>query len=442
MKSRPHFFNALFNLAGGACAGLLILVLPYLLNRVLSQSDYAVWVLGFQAAVYVPMFGLGIHQLLNRAIAYHLAHDEHEYLDRNLASSLAIVIGLSIVAICFVLVGSLFINQITQLNSNQELSIVQVWLTVGGAASLGLMSLFFFGCFGGLQLYEWENIYKSITSIGFLAIIFAALGLGIQVNPLSLAQLYFVVVSLGLLFLLWRFTRQSELRYPSFKNWHLPTTKSFVRDMYSLSIWQIGILMVSGFDLWIVAKLDFSAVPGYSIALSFLVFLSGTIAAIAGPFLPRFAAELRQSNHGQFKAMFLGFQKRLLILCFVIFFLLMLVPDSIWTYLLKESAPVFQEVFIILLIASCLRIITMLYSLAIVAANLQTKVVLSPLMEGGLNLLFSIILGFIYGPIGVAIGTLIGAFVCLLLHSFYNIPRLHKQIPLNRLALIFPWADQ
>jgi len=439
VKSRPHFINALFNLAGGASAGLMVLVLPYLLNRVLSQSDYAVWVLGFQAALYVPMFGLGIHQLLNRGIAHHLARNEGDQLDRNLASGLVVVLALAVTAFCFVLIASLFVAQLTQANANQDLGISQVWMIVGSAASLGLLSLFFFGCFGGQQRYEWENLYKAIISIGFITLILGGLGLGLVIDPSALSQMYFAVICIGLLFLIWRFAKQSQLRIPTLKDWHFPTAKSYMRGMYGLSIWQVGILMVSGFDVWIVAKVDFAAVPGYSIALSFLVFLSGTIAAVAGPFLPRFSAELARTNHGQFKPLFLSYQGKLILLIVAIFIGLLLLPYPFWLLLLKDSAPVFNLVFPILLLATCLRLMTILYALSVVAANAQHRVILSPLSEGVINIASSILLAYWLGPIGVAIGTLIGSVACLSFHALYNIPRTTDVIPLTPLSLICPW---
>ena len=65
----------------------MVLVLPFLLNRVLNQYDYSVWVLGFKVALYVPIFRLGIYQLLKPPIAQHLARDEHELLQLKLASA-------------------------------------------------------------------------------------------------------------------------------------------------------------------------------------------------------------------------------------------------------------------------------------------------------------------------------------------------------------------
>ncbi len=92
----------------------------------------------------------------------------------------------------------------------------------------------------------------------------------------------------------------------------------------------------------IVAKIDFASVPGYAIALSFLAFISGVIAAIIGPCLPGFAAELGSENYQQFKVTFLSYQKLLLLVCLVIVLVITLIPNNIWLFLLHESASAFE----------------------------------------------------------------------------------------------------
>jgi len=445
VKPRPHYQNAIFNLAGGASSAGMALVLPFLLNRFLSQADYAIWVLGFQAALYVPMFGLGVHQLLNRAIASSLARQELESLHQQVAAGFWMILLLSLLALSFVWISSFFVEQIARTSTVQEGQIRAVWLFVGTSAALGLGSLFFFGCFGGQQRYEWENTYKVIIASSFLGLIVGSWYLGFALDPFKLSLCYGLTIAAGLVFLSWRFRSQSQLRLTPIARWHFPSLKSYVHGMYGLGVWQIGMLMVSGFDLWIVAKCDFAAVPGYSIALSFLVFVSGSMNAIAGPLLPRFAAQLSKSDpnsgHLFFQTQFRTYQKKLLGVLAFLLIVLLLVPQFIWQWALKESASTFVMVFPILLLATCIRLSTLLYGLTLVSANLQHRVILSPLLEGVINVIASLVLASYLGPIGVAWGTLLGALVCVLMHALYNVPRTSRLIPLTPKALLCPWIS-
>lgn len=418
----------------------MVLLLPYLLNRLLSQEDFAIWVLGFQVVLYVPMLGLGIHQILNRTIAHSLALGDFTQLQRQLGSGFVLVLFLAFLAGTLVWFSGPYVGLLSGASSSTDQQIGMVWFIVGSGASVGLLSLFFFGCFGGQQRYEWENAYKAMIALGFLSIVWWADIQTITLTPIMLAFAYMLVIGCALAFLVWRFIYSDAFGLQMLKQWHFPTIKSYLRSMYGLGVWQIGILMVSGFDLWIVARVNFAAVPGYAIALSFLVFLSGSISAITGPCLPLFATHLAKADGSTFLQHFLVWQKRLLVLVILLSVLLWCTPNSFWQLLLQDSASIFTQVFPILLLATCVRLMTLLYSLAILSANLQHRIVFSPLAEGLVNISCSVLLGLYMGVTGIALGTLLGALVCLLLHAFYNIPRTADKIPLTPQALIAPWT--
>lgn len=418
----------------------MILVLPYFLTRYLSQANYAAWVVGFQVALYVPMFGLGIHLLINRTVAHHLARQEHEQLQASVLGALQMLLVLFTLSLLFVWLAGPYVVAFSNAPENLRDTILTVWYRVGIVSCIGLFSFFFFGYFGGIQRYEWENLYKVILSSSFISAI-AILGfMQGGLTPELLSYLYGVAIALGMTVLLFGFLRQNIALLPKHIRFHAVTLKGYFRGLYGTAVWQLAMLLISGFDILIVSRVDFLSVPGYSIALSFLVFLTGSISALISPCLPRFAAELGQPNHGQFKALFFIYQSRLLKIMAFSLVALLLVPNTVWEFLLKDSAGAFVQVFSILLVATSIRFITVLYSLALVSANLQHRVILSPLLEGCANLAFSIVLGYWFGATGVAIGTLIGALLCLGFHSLYNIPRTRASIPLNNGAIIFPWG--
>lgn len=418
----------------------MILVLPYFLTRHLSQADYAAWVVGFQVAIYVPMFGLGIHHLINRTVAHHLARQEFTQLQTSVLAALQMLLILFALSLLFVWLVGPYVVEFAKAPENLRESILTVWYRVGLASCIGMLSFFFFGCFGGAQRYEWENLYKAILALSFIGAVASIGFMQGKLSPTLLSNLYAIAIALAMSALLLGFFRQRLVSLPEHFRFHQPTLKEYFKGLYGTAVWQLAMLLIAGFDILIVSRVDFLSVPGYSIALSFLVFLTGSISAVVSPCLPRFAAELGQPNHGQFKPLFVNYQTRLLKIMGAILVVLLLIPNSLWDLLLKDSASAFIQVFAVLLVATCIRFITVLYTLAVVSANMQHKVILSPLLEGITNLTLSIVLGYWLGAIGVAIGTLIGAAVCLGFHSLYNIPRTQQSIPLNRLAILFPWG--
>ena len=442
MKPGSHRANALFNLIGGASTSLLVLGLPFLLTRSLSQAEFAAWVIGFQAALYIPMLGLGIQHVINRAVA-HTTATQGQGLNDQLQTALQLVLILVLVGFVVITFGGFFLMDLTNAPSEFAPTILGVWYRVGIGSALGLMSLFFIGYFGGLQRYEWENIYKASVSLGFLGLVLLSLWITGSLNPLMLANLYIlmIVASLAVLVIAFRAQHCAFSLSAVLRPWHNSIRAQYLRGIYGTSMWQVAMLLITGFDILIVARLDFLAVPGYAIGLSVMTFLTGFIGALVSPCLPRFAAELAKGEGGQFRLLFLAYQKRLILACLVITLVLLLIPKTLWMTLFGEAAPVFQLVMPILLLANCIRYLTILYTLALVSANLQHRVVVTPLMEGVINISASILLGSYFGPIGVAWGTLVGAVFCLAAHAFYNSPRTAMTLPLSPRALLFPWRE-
>jgi O-antigen/teichoic acid export membrane protein len=89
------------------------------------------------------------------------------------------------------------------------------------------------------------------------------------------------------------------------------------------------------------------------------------------------------------------------------------------------------EILTILVVANILRLIGAPYASILIGTGRQRLVTVSPLLEGGSNLIASVVLGIRYGAIGVAEGTLIGAVIGLLGHVFYNIPRTRNEISVS-----------
>jgi O-antigen/teichoic acid export membrane protein len=82
----------------------------------------------------------------------------------------------------------------------------------------------------------------------------------------------------------------------------------------------------------------------------------------------------------------------------------------------------------ILVVANVIRLIGAPYASILIGTGQQKLVTVSPLLEGGTNLFFSVILGLKYGAVGVAEGTLIGAVVGMMAHIVYNMPRTRRDI--------------
>jgi O-antigen/teichoic acid export membrane protein len=77
----------------------------------------------------------------------------------------------------------------------------------------------------------------------------------------------------------------------------------------------------------------------------------------------------------------------------------------------------------VLAIANIIRLSLTPYVVALIGTGQQRLVMLTPLMEGFSNLIVSVGLGYLFGAIGVALGTLCGSVVVFIGNIFYNMPR-------------------
>lgn len=434
---RTHRSNALFNLVGGGFSMLTLVVIPFLLNRWLSQADYTNWVLGFQVAMYIPLLGFGIHQILMRAIAHGFAEQSSAVIQKAIASGFFLICMQALIGILIVTISVFSLPFFLDVPQSELAVIEGVWIRVGIAASFGLIALFYFGSFGAIARFEWENGYKAIIAIVFIGLVFVLHFSG-RLHLIYIANAYIVAITSGLVFLSAVFFRQKAIPRPQLPQLDKPLLFSFFQGMRGISVWQLSAFLVAGVDIWIIARIAFDAVPGYSLALALVTFVVGVGVAFLSPCLPRFTQELSKPGHGQFQGVFIHYQKRLLQIMAILIALIALVPNVIWEQLFQEATPVFLEVFPILLIAAFIRMLTVLYSIAIVSANMQHQVVFPPLAEGISNLLFSIVLGVWLGPIGVAMGTLIGAVICFCIYSVHTIPNCFGAVPVRAISLLIP----
>ena len=84
-----------------------------------------------------------------------------------------------------------------------------------------------------------------------------------------------------------------------------------------------------------------------------------------------------------------------------------------------HTAPILQ----VLVAANIIRLVGLPYATLVVGTNQQHLVMRAPITEGVVNLLVSIWAGRAFGAIGVAIGTLVGAFFSIGFHVLYSMPR-------------------
>jgi O-antigen/teichoic acid export membrane protein len=219
----------------------------------------------------------------------------------------------------------------------------------------------------------------------------------------------------------------------SFRKVTVASIKELAEYCFSLSIWAIGLLLVTGLDLSVVGYYRFNEVAYYSLAATIVTFLGGFYNAIISPMMPAAAALHARGDHKTLSHMVTVTTRygMVLLLGTGIPLILGIHPIlQLWVGLAYTSHT--ATIAVMLIIANIIRLSITPYVAAMIGSGEQRLAILTPLIEGISNLGFSAIAGYYLGALGVAFGTLFGALIGLAGMLFYNMPRTSIQVNIKQ----------
>ncbi|QMV19111.1 hypothetical protein GOB94_10795 [Granulicella sp. 5B5] len=427
--------NAISNVGRGGAAAIIALVLPPVLIRYMHSTNYAVWVLILQVSAYMGFLDFGLQTAVGRYIAFAEEKQDYDWRDGIFSTAMAGLCLAATVGMLAVIIVALFAGHIFPSVPAALLQPMRVAILIAGASTaIGLPASAWNGVFVGRQRFEVPAITvasgKLLSSIGLIA---AAM------TGHSLVFMACVLASVNLL----TYTAQ----YVAFR-WLAPgihyrlgvITQRLVRELssycLSLSVWSFSTLLVTGFDLILVGRFDFSAVPVYSASAVLITFLGGLQTALFGVIMPH-SATLQASGDSRGLGELLLKSTKLAVMFLLITGLPLVVfaGPIIRVWLGAQYAVNGTNILIVLVIGNMLRLVGVPYASILVGTGQQRLVIFGPLAEGFTNLIASILLGWKFGAIGVALGTLVGAIAGLAVTCLYNIPRTRSfmDVPSSRL---------
>jgi O-antigen/teichoic acid export membrane protein len=422
--------NASVNLIRGAAAGLAAILLPAVLIRHMTQLDYTIWILILQVGAYSSYLEVGLQTAVGRYVAVGTERQDDEQRDAIFSTA---VVGLTIAALVAIvcLVGIAFAATwlFPDIPPRAMPTMRVALLIVGISIAAGLPSSAWNGVFVGLQRQE-----LSIVATGG-AKVAAAVGLSVAaIKGASLLQMatLFASINLASYVVLYRLVRRFST--VSFRL-HL-VRRAVAHELFgycrSLTVWSMSTILVNGLDLIMVGRFDIEALPSYSVVITLITFLAGIQTAIFAATMPHAAIlHARRNLFGLGQMVLVATRCGLSILLISGFSLLIYASPLISVWVGNEYVDKMHLPLIILMAANMIRLSGLPYATVLVASGQQRLVTLSPLLEGGSNLVASILLGMKWGAVGVAGGTLVGAIVGLLGHILYNIPRTQADIHLR-----------
>ena len=424
MSKRNLIKNAAANLLSGFSGALLAVVLPPLLVRTLSHDTYSAWVLILQVGAYANLLGFGLQTAVGRFVAHARETGDTEKRDGIVSTALLILTGSALVAIFALWVVSHFVPDLfPKLPQSLQASVSRAILLIGGSIAMGLPFSVYTGLFVGLQRNEVPAALQIFgrTLLG-VSVVVAAKASGGDLGAMSKAYAAASVVMYG--------AQWSVARLwagPMRRNIFLATkthARELVRYCFSLTVWSLAMLLVSGADLVLVAWLDFPKVGSYGIASNLLMLFYGFQGAIFNVLIPESAKIHAQGDEGRLTGMLVRTTRYNLLLMAAL--TLAYFPFRPWLLQLYVGSAYGHDVrpiLDVLLVAGVVRLSMTPYNMLAIGTGDHKRIVVSPVLEGISNLILSILLGRWLGAIGIAIGTLLGGIIGAAFHVFYNLPR-------------------
>jgi O-antigen/teichoic acid export membrane protein len=425
------------NMARILLSMLVALVLPPLLVHRLSPPEYSAWVLILQCSAYVNLLDLGLQTAVAKYVAEYDALGDRTVGSQILSNSFAIlcisaIIGAIGIAIITWRVPQLFHQMPPALIGDLREGILIIGLSTVFALPFGA----FLAVFTGLQSYGFPTALALISKI----LSSAALA-GLLLMHGSLIQLVWVMAAfnvataVGQLFG-WRKYANERVGF----SWTLINREAawrLVRYGSVLSLWAMAGLFISGLDMVIVAHYDYKDTGYYGIASAVTNFMVLVIGSLFGPLLPAVSSLQSGRTPSQIGELTIKMTRYCALLLCLVGLPLVFGGYPLLKLWVGHDYAIRSVLFLqILVLGNAIRQLGSPYAMVAVATGKQHLATIAGVAEAIVNLSVSIYLVQRIGAVGVAIGTLVGAFVSLVLHLFVSMKFTHSTISMPRRKLI------
>jgi O-antigen/teichoic acid export membrane protein len=421
------------NLVRLALSMIVSLLLPPFLVHRMSPVELSAWVLILQLSAYVNYLDLGVQTAIGKFVAEYDAIGDRD-ASRKIVStaftllSMAAVVGFIIVIVLTFLVPRLF-GQMPHFLFHEVRAGL---LVIGVSACFMLPFSVFMTTFTGLQKYGFPTIFLGASRILSALALVAVILLHGSIVHMAWTLAFFNIVTALTQILGWKHYASDRVPFSLF---YFDRTCFLKLMEYCgiLSIWTLASLLISGLDTSIIGHYDYGNTVYYAYAASATNFMLVLTSNLLSPLLPAISSMQTMRTPEQLGDLLLR-STRIGFAVLLIFGLPLLLGGyplmTLWlgpAY--ADRCVLFLE---ILVLGNIFRQLGYPYALFIVATGKQRYATVSPVAESVVNIVLSVVLAKRYGAIGVALGTLIAAFVGLAAHLLISMHYTQNTIAINR----------
>jgi len=416
---------------------IVSLLLPRFLVHRLTTAEYSAWVLILQLSAYVTYLDFGMQTAVGKFIAEYDASGDRDAARQTISSAffvlaLGSLLGLIVTAVLTYWVPQIFHQMPPDLFYEVRVGL----LCIGVSVCFMLPFSVFMSAFTGLQQYTYPTIFsavsRAVTAISLVLVVF------LHGSLLQMAWSIAIVNVVTALAQVYGWKRYASERVP-FSLFYFDANRLRQLAEYCgiLFIWTLTTVLISGLDTTIIGHFDYSNTGYYAVAGSATNFMLVLTSAILSPLLPAISFLQASRTPGQLGDLLIR-STRFGVVALLAFGLPLLVGGyPLLTAWLGSSYAAKSVLFLdALVLGNLLRQIGLPYTLFIVATGKQRFATVSPVAESIVNIILSLVLARSFGALGVALGTLIAAFVGLAAHITISMHYTQSTIAIQRWRLI------
>lgn len=422
------FLNAISNIVNGSANAIFALVLPPLLITKMSLEEYALWSYCLQTGAIIGYLNLGVQTAVGRYVALYIEGRNTEGVLNVIRTADKILYIMFVIGLCVSI--ALYLNIDSLVDITQENLILlapQVIFIVSIGYCFSLLLNSYSGYFVGIRSNHvpmWINLVSKVL-LGALVVYFAESGLLF----LSLLFLLINILTYILSFVFWK--REAISRYILSSSIYVEKS-AFIKFCLGLSVWNLGMLLVTGINSTIVGYFSFQHVAYFTIANGLVMALIGFASTGLNPLIQVFTGMHAKRQTEQISKIIINANNALSVLMLTAFVIYHLFSSSLFSIWLNEdyASPVAQFVDL-LIISACFRVLNVPYALALIATGNQSKALLGALVEGVVNLILAFLFSYAFGVIYLPFAMIISSVIATLYNAFINMPSTINDIPIT-----------
>jgi O-antigen/teichoic acid export membrane protein len=416
---------------------MVSLVLPPFLVHRMAPAEYSAWVLILQLSAYVNLLDFGLQTAIGKFVAEYDATGDRAASHGVVSTSFTILAGAAIIACAAIAamvwsVPRLFHQMPPALVPEVRLAL----LAVGLSSAFALPFNTFLSTFTGLQQYVFPTVIATLGRLGSASALVILLLMHGSLVQLALVMAGFNVLTAAAQFLGWQRLLRARVNF-SFLSFDRRYAILLAKYGSVLSVWTLAYFFASGLDLVIVGHFHYQDTGFYAIANGPSVFMVTVMSSVFGPLVPAVSSMQSGSTPARIGELCIRITRYCVLLVCVLGLPLFFGAYPLLSLWVGKRYAAQSALYLeILVLGNVVRQVALPYILVVVATGKQHLATVAAIAEACVNIVASVWLVQRIGAAGVALGTLIGAFISIGVHALISIPRTQATILIRRPQLL------